>query len=277
MYIVVFAVVELNDYVAFQNVEIIYDGASVLKDINTSFPEGKTTMIVGSSGSGKTSLLNCINGKIKPNHGRVFVNSVDITQIENKREYRKNIGMLFQKSGLFPDLTVSENVALPYYEHYPNLKEDEINTLVKLKLQAVGLRGVYNKLPRELSGGMERRVALARAVALDPPLILYDEPLTGQDPISCGVLISLMSALKNAYGATSIIVSHQIKHLANHVDRICVVGNNGIIINDDVDKVFACKEPYVQQFLAGVPDGVVTFHYPAVDINDDLGLGELNA
>ncbi len=230
-------------------------------------------MIVGSSGCGKTSLLNCITGKIVPDSGSVKVGDVIVNATEDKTNLRKNMGMLFQKSGLFPDLTVAENVALPFYEHFPELSAEQIGLAVKLKLNAVGLRGVYNKYPSQLSGGMERRVALARAVALDPSLILYDEPLTGQDPISCGVLISLMSALKNAYGATSILVSHQISILAKYVDRICVVGNQTILINDTVEKVFASNQPYIKQFLAGDPDGVVPFHYAAEPINEDLALG----
>lgn len=264
----------LSDFVVFDDVAIVYNGVTILRDINFAIPQGSTTMIVGSSGCGKTSLLNCITGQQQPSHGNVRINGISVNALVCKNDYRKNIGMLFQKSGLFADLTVAENVALPFYEHFPQMSESQIEIAVKLKLNAVGLRGVYDKYPAQLSGGMERRVALARAVALDPSLILYDEPLTGQDPISCGVLISLMHALKSAYGATSIIVTHQINTLAKHCDYLCIVGNQSVLVFDSVAKVFAGRDPYIKQFLAGDPDGVVPFHHAASPIAADLGLGD---
>lgn len=261
--------------VEFKDVTISYKGEVILDNVSAVFPQGESTMIVGYSGSGKTSLLNCIIGKVIPDKGSVLVDGKELSKAQDINLVRKNIGMLFQKSGLFQDLTIGENVALPFYEHYPKLPKEFIDVAVKLKLEAVGLRGVIDKYPRQLSGGMERRVALARAVALDPSLILYDEPLTGQDPISCAVLISLISALQNAYGATSVIVSHQINVLSPKVDRICVVGKKSIIVNDTVENVFACQDPYVQQFVSGLPDGVMPFHFPAKPINYDLSLGDI--
>ena len=267
----------LAEFLVFEDVIINYGNVQILKNINLQIKKGTTTMIVGSSGCGKTSLLNCITGKSVPSSGNVRINGDLVSADKNKLNLRKNMGMLFQKSGLFPDMTVAENVALPFYEHYPEMTKTQIDIAVKLKLNSVGLRGVYHKYPSELSGGMERRVALARAVALDPSLILYDEPLTGQDPISCGVLISLMSALRDAYGATSVIVTHQITTLAKHVDMICILGDKKILAYDTVDNVFASKEPYIKQFLAGDPDGVVPFHHEALPLAIDLNLGEANA
>lgn len=265
----------MTDYVKLQNVNIAFKGEQILNNVNVSFPRGKTTMVVGSSGSGKSSILNCITGKVLPTEGSVSIDGHNLCSATNISSIRRNMGMLFQKSGLFQDLTISENVALPFYEHFPNMTDKQVKIAVKLKLQAVGLRGVAHKYPSQLSGGMERRVALARAVALDPALILYDEPLTGQDPISCGVLMSLMAALKEAYGATSIVVSHQIPTLKSQVDMICVVGNNTVLMNDTVENVFASKDPYIQQFLQGSPDGVVPFHHHAKAINNDLELGDI--
>ena len=266
----------MENYVQFKDVGLVYGITTVLENINLTIPQGSTTMVVGPSGCGKTSILNFITGKIKPTQGTVIVDNIEVNNLKNSASYRKNIGMLFQKSGLFPDMTVAENVALPFYEHFPELTKEQIELAVKLKLNAVGLRGVYDKYPSQLSGGMERRVALARAVALDPSLILYDEPLTGQDPISCGVLISLMKALKEAYGATSIIVTHQISTLAKHVDRVCVVGDKTVLLNNTVENTFASKEPYINQFIAGVPDGVVKFHHAARPLEQDLNIGDAN-
>lgn len=270
-------VFSLNSYVRFEDVGLKIGETTILEHVTTSIPIGSTTMVVGTSGCGKTTMLNFITGKTKPTSGKIIVDNIEVNNLKNKYLHRKNIGMLFQKSGLFMDMTVAENVALPYYEHYPELSQEQIELAVKLKLNAVGLRGVYSKYPAELSGGMERRVALARAVALDPSLILYDEPLTGQDPISCGVLISLIKAMKNAYGATSIIVTHQINTLLKHVDRIMVVGNKTILLNDTVEKVLSNNNPYIKQFVAGIPDGVVPFHYDAPPLYIDLQLGEINA
>lgn len=270
-----FSEFELSDYIKFENVCLKFDGKLILDDVSFTIPRHETTMIVGSSGSGKTSILNCITGKIPPISGKVFVGGYALHEACDRLELRKNIGMLFQQSGLFQDLTVAENVALPYYEHYPNLTSEQISIAVKLKLHAVGLRGVLHKYPSQLSGGMERRVALARAIALDPSLILYDEPLTGQDPISCGVLISLVQALKQAYGATSVIVSHQINVLAKYVDRVLVIGDKKVLINDTVKQVMQSELPYVKQFLSGNPDGVVAFHHEAIPLADDLERGDL--
>lgn len=262
----------MSDHVQFQDVRLGYGNRVLFDCLNFSIPKGACALFLGLSGCGKTSILNAITGKIPTMSGRVLVQgqTVDPQQPKQMFAMRRDMGMLFQQSGLFPDLTVGENIALPFYQHHPHLAMEVVRAVVLLKLQAVGLRGVIDAYPHQLSGGMARRVSLARAVALDPSLILYDEPLTGQDPISCGVLKKLILGLRDAYGATSIIVSHQIQTLADIVDYVCVLGDQHIKIFDRKEVVFAHQDPYVAQFLKGDPDGVIPFHYPCSPLMTQL-------
>ncbi len=261
-------------HVRFVDASLGYGSKIIFESLNFSVPRGASVLILGLSGCGKTSILNAITGKSPVLSGQVRVDDapVDVHDKPALFAMRRQMGMLFQQSGLFPDLTVGENIALPYYEHLPGLPDTAIRTAVLLKLQAVGLRGVIDLYPHALSGGMARRVALARAVALDPSLILYDEPLTGQDPISCGVLKQLILGLQDAYGATSIIVSHQIKTLGDMVDYVCVLGQKKVLMFDRREVVFSSQDPYVRQFLDGNPDGVIPFHYPCAPLTQQLNM-----
>ncbi len=246
----------------------------IFRDLDLDIPRGKITAIMGPSGTGKTTLLRIIGGQIKPDKGTVCIDGKDICTM-NRQElfaFRRNLGMLFQASALFTDLSVYENVAFPMRVH-TNLSEELIRDLVMMKLNAVGLRGARDLAPSELSGGMARRVALARAIALDPDLIMYDEPFTGQDPIALGVIVSLISELNKALGTTSLLVSHDIHETASIADQIFIISDGGVIGAGTPEELRAAPTPIVRQFMHGEPDGPVPFHYPADDIEYDV-LGE---
>ena len=246
----------------------------IFRDLDLDIPRGKITAIMGPSGTGKTTLLRIIGGQIKPDKGSVCIDGKDICTM-NRQElfaFRRNLGMLFQASALFTDLSVYENVAFPMRVH-TNLSEELIRDLVMMKLNAVGLRGARDLAPSELSGGMARRVALARAIALDPDLIMYDEPFTGQDPIALGVIVSLISELNKALGTTSLLVSHDIHETASIADQIFIISDGGVIGAGTPEELRAAPTPIVRQFMHGEPDGPVPFHYPADDIEYDV-LGE---
>lgn len=227
--------------------------------------------IMGPSGTGKTTLLRLIGGQLRPQSGYVEVNGKQVHQLSRKQLYksRKDMGLLFQTSALFTNLTVYENVAFPLREH-TKLPESMIRDLVLMKLQAVGLRGARNLKPSELSGGMARRVALARAIALDPSLIMYDEPFTGQDPISMGVLVKLIRHLNDALGMTSVVVSHDVPETASIADYIYVISGGKIVGQGTPQTLQQDENPFVKQFVHGLPDGVVPFHYPAPDFAQDI-------
>ncbi len=244
---------------------------AIFEDLSLDVPRGGITAIMGPSGCGKTTLLRMIGGSLKPDSGQVFVDGSDLARIPRTELFsmRRRMGVLFQSAALFTDLNVFENVAFPLRVH-TQLPEDSIRDLVLMKLHAVGLRGARRLMPNELSGGMARRVALARAIALDPDLIMYDEPFAGQDPIAMGVLLSLIRNLNMALGTTSLVVSHDIHETASIADRIYVLSGGGVI---GVGAAAALKdhpEPEVRQFINGAPDGPVPFHYPAPDYRQDL-------
>lgn len=249
----------------------IFDGLSM------TIPRGRITGIMGPSGTGKTTLLRIIGGQLKPDSGSVLVDGVDMARVSRDQlfELRKRMGMLFQSSALFTDLTVFENVAFPLREH-TSLPEDSIRDLVLMKLNAVGLRGARALYPSQLSGGMARRVALARAIALDPDLLMYDEPFTGQDPIAMGVLITLIKNLNLALGTTNIVVSHDIHETTSIADQLYVIADGRVIGAGSPAELEADDSPLIRQFMHGRPDGPVPFHFPASSIERDF-LGSASA
>jgi phospholipid/cholesterol/gamma-HCH transport system ATP-binding protein len=244
---------------------VIYD------DINLSIPRGKVTAIMGPSGIGKTTLLRLIGGQIKPESGSILFDDQDITSLSRAKLYlaRQKMSMLFQSGALFTDMNVFDNIAFPIREHTA-LSETIIEKIVLLKLEAVGLRGARNLQPSQLSGGMARRVALARAIALDPELILYDEPFAGQDPISMGVIVKLIRSLSDALGLTSVVVSHDVPEVMSIADYIYVVAEKKIIGHGNPEQIVHHSSPLVQQFIKGEADGAVPFHYEAPDYSTEL-------
>ncbi|MFV0575200.1 MAG: phospholipid ABC transporter ATP-binding protein MlaF [Vibrio sp.] len=243
----------------------------IFDDINLSIPEGKITAIMGPSGIGKTTLLRLIGGQIAPNKGEVWFDGDNIPALSRQRLYqvRKKMSMLFQSGALFTDMNVFDNVAFPLREH-TDLPEDLITTLVKLKLEAVGLRGAAQLMPNELSGGMARRAALARAIALDPDLIMYDEPFVGQDPITMGVLVELIKNLNHALGITSVVVSHDVPEVMSIADHVYLLSKGKVIAQGTPDELRQSDDERVQQFLLGKEDGPVPFHFPAQPIEKDI-------
>jgi phospholipid/cholesterol/gamma-HCH transport system ATP-binding protein len=245
---------------------------AIFDSVDIDIPRGKVTAIMGPSGTGKTTLLKLIGGQLKPDAGSIYVDGEDVHQLNHSALYdlrRRMMGMLFQSGALLTDLSVYDNVAFPLREH-TRLSESMIRRLVLLKLQAVGLRGARSLMPAELSGGMARRVALARAIALDPQMIMYDEPFTGQDPISMGVLVKLIHDMNHALGLTSIVVSHDVRETASISDLIYVISNGRVIEQGSPEQLKQSSSDWVHQFMDGLADGPVPFHYPALPLMDDL-------
>ncbi len=244
---------------------MIFDG------INMDIQRGKVTAIMGPSGCGKTTLLRLIGAQLKPDSGEIWLGEQNIPTLKRKElfEIRKQIGMLFQSGALFTDLNIYDNVAFPLRIH-TDLPDDMIHDLVIMKLHSVGLRGAKDLMPSELSGGMARRAALARAISLDPEMIMYDEPFAGQDPISMGVLVRLIRLLNKAIGITSIIVSHDLQETASIADYIYVIADGKVIGEGTPDQIMNDRSPTVHQFTHGVSDGPVPFHFPAPDYREDI-------
>ncbi|MFB9846166.1 phospholipid ABC transporter ATP-binding protein MlaF [Oceanisphaera arctica] len=259
------SLVEIRDLCFSHGDRTLYDR------INLQIPKGKITAIMGPSGIGKTTLLRLIGGQIKPNSGDVLFDGESIPSLGRSRLYqvRRRMGMLFQSGALFTGMSVFDNVAFPLREH-SGLPEAMIRTLVMMKLEAVGLRGAAKLLPSELSGGMARRAALARAIALDPELIMYDEPFAGQDPISMGVLVKLISELNRAQGLTSIIVTHDVDEVMNIADYAYIIANKQVIAAGTPAELKQNTDAQVIQFLQGQADGPVAFHYPAPSFRESL-------
>ncbi|MEH6365859.1 MULTISPECIES: ATP-binding cassette domain-containing protein [Pseudomonas] len=243
----------------------------IFKDIDIRIPCGKVTGIMGPSGSGKTTLLRLIGAELRPDAGEVWVNGVNLPTLSRTElfDMRKKMGVLFQSGALFTDLDVFENVAFPLRVH-TKLPEAMIRDIVLMKLQAVGLRGAVQLMPDELSGGMKRRVALARAIALDPRILIYDEPFVGQDPIAMGVLVRLIRLLTDALGITSIVVSHDLAETASIADYLYVVGDTQVLGQGTPEELMNSDNPRVRQFMQGTPDGPVPFHFPADDYRSEL-------
>ena len=259
--------------VSISNLAFGYADRIIHKRINMDFHRGKVVAIMGGSGCGKTTILRLIGGQIKPHGGEVRVDGKIVHQQSQKGIYdlRRKMGMLFQHGALFSDLSVYENVAFPIREHI-NLNESVIKDLVLMKLNAVGLRGAYKLMPTELSGGMARRVALARAIALDPDIIMYDEPFAGLDPISMGVICDLIRSLNDALGATSIIVTHDVAETFAFADYIYFLADGVVAAQGSPDELKKSKLPFVKQFIHSQKDGPVPFHMEANKYADDLGL-----
>ena len=249
-------------------------GRQVLADINMRIPRGKVVAIMGQSGCGKTTLLRMMGGALRPSSGDVRVFGESLVHKKQAEIYRlrRRMSMLFQFGALFTDMSTFDNVAFPMREH-TRLDESMIRDLVLMKLHAVGLRGASHLMPSELSGGMARRVALARAIALDPELVMYDEPFAGLDPISLSVIGQLIRELNDALGATSIIVTHDVQESLKIVDYIYFVADGRIIAQGTADEVRSSQVPYVHQFVWGETDGPVPFQYPAPDYASHLGGG----
>lgn len=243
----------------------------IFRGLSMSIPRGKVTAIMGPSGTGKTTLLKLIGGQLAPDHGQILIDGQNVHQLSRKALFslRKRMGMLFQSGALFSDLDVFENVAFPLRVH-TTLPDAMVRDIVLLKLQAVGLRGARNLKVTELSGGMARRVALARAVALDPELILYDEPFVGQDPISMGVLVQLIKRLNQALSLTSVVISHDIKETLSIADHLYLIADGDVVAQGSPAFLESHQDPRVTQFMHGEPDGPVPFHYPSRSLRADI-------
>ena len=260
-----------NSLVSVQNLSFSRGSKKIFDDISLEFKRGKVTAIMGPSGTGKTTLLKLIGGQLFPKQGSIIVDGNNVHSLRRAELYnlRKRMGMLFQSGALLTDMSVFDNVAFPLREH-THLPESMIRTLVLMKLQAVGLRGARDLMPNELSGGMARRIALARAIALDPMMIMYDEPFTGQDPISKGALVHLIKSLNTILGLTSIVVSHDVHETAAIADYIYVISEGKIVGQGTPKEIQQSESEWVQQFMTGAADGPAHFHYPAKDYVDDL-------
>jgi phospholipid/cholesterol/gamma-HCH transport system ATP-binding protein len=260
-------------FITINDLSFAHGDRVIFNNINMQIPRGKITAIMGPSGTGKTTLLKLITAQLKPHSGTIYIDGINVHQLSRLKLYelRRRIGVLFQNGGLFTDLTVYENVAFPLREH-TDLAEEMIHLLVMMKLHAVGLRGAQNLKPSQLSGGMLRRVALARCFALDPDLLLFDEPFTGQDPITMGVLLSLIKKIHDALGITCVIISHDVGETISIADYIYILFDGKIIGQGTPDEISTTKSPDVCQFIQGLPDGAVPFHYPSKGYQEDLEL-----
>lgn len=251
-----------------------YDERPILSALNMDFPRGKVIAVMGGSGSGKTTVLRLIGGQLQPQSGQVAVDGQVVHTLETKALYqmRRKMGMLFQHGALFTDMSVFDNVAFPLREH-TDLPDALIHDLVLMKLHAVGLRNAAQLKPAEISGGMARRVAVARAIALDPQLIMYDEPFAGLDPISMGMTAKLIRTLNDALGSTTILVSHDVHESFLIADHVYFLSQGKVVAHGTPVEMMASADPYVKQFVNAEPDGPVPFHYPGTSLADDLGLG----
>ncbi|WP_448212847.1 phospholipid ABC transporter ATP-binding protein MlaF [Colwellia sp. MEBiC06753] len=259
------SLVEIKNITFKREQRVIYD------NISLSIPKGKVTAIMGPSGIGKTTLLRLIGGQIKPESGQILFDGHNIPALNRSALYdvRKRMSMLFQSGALFTEMSVYDNIAFPIREH-TKLPEHIIEKMVLMKLEAVGLRGARHLKPSELSGGMARRAALARAIALDPELIMYDEPFAGQDPISMGVIVRLIKSLNDALGLTSVVVSHDVPEVMSIADYIYIIAEQKIIGQGTPDEVRKANSPLVKQFVEGEADGPVPFHFKAPPYKEEL-------
>jgi phospholipid/cholesterol/gamma-HCH transport system ATP-binding protein len=250
-----------------------YGERVILDDVSLQVPRGKVTALMGASGGGKTTVLRLIGGQNRAQRGELLFDGQDVTRMDQTQLYaaRRRMGMLFQFGALFADLSVLENVAFPLREH-TDLTEELIRDIVLMKLNAVGLRGARDLMPSEVSGGMARRVALARAIVLDPELVMYDEPFAGLDPISLGTAAQLIRRLNDAMGLTSIVVSHDLEETFRIADRVVILANGRIAAQGTPDEVKRSTDPLVQQFVQAQAEGPVHFHYPGPSVEQDFGV-----
>jgi phospholipid/cholesterol/gamma-HCH transport system ATP-binding protein len=266
----------MENLIEIDNLTFSRGGRIIYDDISLRIKKGKTTAIMGPSGIGKTTMLRLMGGQLIPDSGDIKFKDESIPNMSRNRlfEVRRQMSMLFQSGALFTDMSVFDNIAFPLREH-TKLSESVIHTVVMLKLQAVGLRGAAKLMPAELSGGMARRAALARAIALDPELIMYDEPFAGQDPISMGVLVKLIKALNDALQLTSVVVTHDVTEVLTIADYIYILAEKKVIGSGTPEQIKNSDSPLVQQFLQGKADGPVPFHYPASSTAQAFLGGEL--
>ena len=262
-----------ENIVEVKNLHFGYPGRPILKGLSLTIPRGKLVAILGASGCGKSTLLRLIGAQIRPSQGEVLVAGQRIHSLDNDALYqlRKKMGFMFQAGGLFSDMSVFENIAFPLREH-TRLPENIIRQLVLMKLNAVGLRGAWNLGTNELSGGMSRRVALARAIAIDPMLAMYDEPFAGLDPISINVIATLIRVLNDALGTTSIIVSYDVSESLKVADYVYVIGDGVLAGQGTPQQMMESRDPFLRQFFDALPDGPIQFHYPSRPYSRDLGL-----
>ncbi|WP_404301805.1 ABC transporter ATP-binding protein [Alicycliphilus denitrificans] len=258
--------------VQLRNVTFGYGERVILRDLSLAVPRGKVTAIMGASGGGKTTILRLIGGQQRAQQGQVLVNGQDVGAMDMQQLYaaRRRMGMLFQFGALFTDMSVFDNVAFPLREH-TDLPEELIRDIVLMKLNAVGLRGARDLMPSQISGGMARRVALARAIALDPELIMYDEPFAGLDPISLGTAAQLIRQLGDAMGLTTIVVSHDLEETFRLADHVIILGPGSVAAQGTPEEVRASADPLVHQFVHALPAGPVPFHYPGPGVAQDFG------
>src|SRR4051812_673583 len=251
-----------------------YGARRVLDDLTFTVPRGKVTALMGASGGGKTTVLRLIGGQAKPDSGEILFDGRSVAALDASGLYaiRRRMGMLFQFGALFTDLSVFENVAFPLREH-TQLPENLLRDIVLMKLNAVGLRGARDLMPREVSGGMARRVALARAIALDPELVMYDEPFAGLDPISLGTAAQLIRRLNDSLGITSIVVSHDLEETFSIADHVIILANGKVAAQGTPEEVMASRDPLVDQFVHAREDGPVAFHYPGPSVAEDFNRG----
>ncbi|MEN1727584.1 MAG: ATP-binding cassette domain-containing protein [Pseudomonadota bacterium] len=252
-------------------VSLSLGGRRILEDFSLEIPAGTVTAVMGPSGAGKTTVMRLITGQLKPDSGAVWLGDERVDRLRPRQlnRLRKNIGVLLQNGALFTDLTAFDNVALPLREH-SGLPEALIRKIALLKLQTVGLRGAAGLYPRELSGGMNRRVAMARAMALDPDLMLYDEPFAGLDPISLGVSLRLIRQVNQALGTTSVVITHDVGEVAKLADLVCIIADRKLVASGSPTELDDSQHPLVRQFVDGLPDGPVPFHYPALPLESEL-------
>ena len=260
--------------VELRNLTFGYGDRVILDDVSLTLERGKVTALMGASGGGKTTILRLIGGQYRGQSGQVLFDGKDVTLMNQTELYaaRRRMGMLFQFGALFADLTVFENVAFPLREH-TDLSDALIRDIVLMKLNAVGLRGARELKPSQVSGGMARRIALARAIALDPELVMYDEPFSGLDPISLGTAARLIRQLNDTMGLTSIVVSHELEETFAIADKVIILANGKIAAQGTPAQLRESQDPLVHQFVNALPDGPVLFHYPAVSVQDDFGQG----
>ena len=264
---------DATDLVEISELHFSYGELSIFRGLSLKIPRGKVVAILGGSGSGKSTLLKLIGGQLAPARGWVRVDGKVVHKLGSDELYRmrRRMGMMFQSSGLFTDLSVYENIAFPIREHH-DLPEELVRAMVLMKLDAVGLRGARDMMPADLSGGMTRRVALARAIATDPLLVMYDEPFAGLDPISLNVIAGLVRKLNDALGLTSIIVTYDVSESLKLVDYIYVIAEGRLMGEGTPETLLASEDPYLQQFLKALPDGPVRFHFPAKPLAEELRL-----
>jgi phospholipid/cholesterol/gamma-HCH transport system ATP-binding protein len=261
-----------HPFVEFRDVSFGYNARAILDRVSFAVPRGKVTALMGASGGGKTTVLRLIGGQQRAQRGEVLFDGRDVGKLDAAGLYlaRRRMGMLFQFGALFTDMSVFDNVAFPLREH-TQLSEALVRDIVLMKLDAVGLRGARDLMPSEVSGGMARRVALARAIALDPDLVMYDEPFAGLDPISLGTAARLIRQLNDTLGLTSIVVSHDLEETFRIADHVIILANGGIAAQGTPSEVRESADPLVHQFVNALPDGPVHFHYPVVGIEEDFG------